>query len=288
MGMASEGESEMVNINLNRFHKCIDTWISSEREGYKLYLNEEMSSGPSDEYILVQYDWQNENWEIIAMGYVDISPEVPTIADVNGVLKGKDLTPLTDDQWCTVAEAYSELTRLVLRDQIFEGVPQLYKNVVYHEIDDFQAAMEQYIDQYHDKIEKYEAEQEEEDKERTFYDEYADFGRLGDDQYHYIGEVLEEALDWENADTVPYAKHCQLAAILEFETYEDWEVRAIEHLHNGVLVNKPALAKTKALLENELSQKEIAEKLGKSQSTVSRQVSQISQWEQRAEWTSNQ
>lgn len=279
--MKENSDSE---INLSRFHECVDTWIPSEREGYRLYLNGDLQSdGPSDEYVLVKYSHRNSEGTIIAMGRVDIAPKIPVIADdVNSVLNSMDLTPLTGAQWATVSEAYSELTRRVLRDVTFEGVPQVYQNSVYHEIEEFQAAMEQYIDDIYEKIEKYEEEQE--NDERTHYDDYAEYGRLGKDQYYNIGRVLEKAFEWENEEKVPYAQHCQLAALLEFDSYEEWEVRAIEYLHNSVLVNKPELAKTQALLEKGLSQKEIAEKLGKSQSTVSRQVSQINEWKRRAEW----
>lgn len=284
----AENSDEMVSINLNRFHECIDTWVPSEREGYRLHINEESSrSKPSNEYILTEYSWQNEGGAIIDMGRVTISPETPSQEDVNAAFEDAGLTPLSDAQYRTVSSAYEELTERVLRDQIFEGVPQLYKGAVYHEIPEFQKAMEQYLDEIQDKIERHKEEQEEE-KERTYYDEYAEYGRLGDDQYHHIGEVLEAAIEWENEEVVPYAQHCQLAAVLEFDTYEPWEVRAIEHLHNGVLVNKPALARTKALMEEGLNQKEIAEKLGKDPSTVSRQVSSIEALEGRAEWTLQQ
>jgi hypothetical protein len=66
---------------------------------------------------------------------------------------------------------------------------------------------------------------------------------------------------------------------------ESWEWRALEHVANGILVNKSELAKTKALLEEGYSQIEIAELLGKSRSTVSRQVASIDDWEQRVWWT---
>lgn len=286
--MADQNADEMVAINLNRFHECIDTWVPNEREGYKLYLNEESSrSKPSQEYVLTEYSWQNEGSMIVEIGRATISPETPSQEDINAAFDEAGLTPLSDAQYLTVSSAYDELTERVLRDKIFEGVPQLYNGAVYHEIHEFQKAMEQYLNTIQDKIERH-TEEQDEDKERTYYDEYAKYGRLGDDQYHHIGDVLESAIEWENEDVVPYAQHCQLAAVLEFDTYEDWEIRSIEHLHNGVLVNKPALARTKALMEKGLNQKEIADKLGKDPSTVSRQVSSIEALEGRAEWSLQQ
>jgi len=279
-------ETETVEINLNRFHECIETWIPNEREGYRLYLNEESAkSKPSQEYVLTQYSWSDEE-TIIAMGTVEIVPETPSKSVVNEEFEKEGMTPLSDEQWNVVSSAYNELCDLVLEDVIFDGVPQLYQYAVYHEISRFQDAMEDYIDNKHQKIERYE--EYKDNDEKNYYEEYEDYSRLGDDQYHHIGEVLEAAISWEHEDIVPYAEHCQLAAILEFEPYDEWEVRTIEHLHNGILVNKPSLARTKALLEQGLTQSEIAEKLGKDPSTVSRQVSSITALEQRAEWSLQQ
>jgi hypothetical protein len=279
-------ENRSLEINLDSFHNCIDTWVPQEDVGYRLYANEDLTDGHSNEYFLTQYSWKNRQGKIIQMGYCEITPKSLNKTAVNKIIKEKELTELSDGQWKTVVKAYEDLCNRVLPDVLFEGVPQLYKTHIYHEINDMQAAMEKFIDDVHRGIEKY-AEYEE-DNDKDWYDKYETFTRLGDDQYHYIGEILEQAISWEDSKLVPYAEHCQLAATLEFEPYENWELRAIEHLHNGILANKPELAKTKALLEKGLSQTDIVEKLDKSPSTVSRQVAAITEWEKRASWSIQQ
>lgn len=278
----SDEETEYISVDFNQWHEAMDTWIPGEREGYKLYAIEDLNQGPTDEYALVQYSWTNESGTIIDMGRVNIVVEDLNREETEAVFKEHNLTQFTDEQWRVVTEAYQTLGERVLRDVIFDGVPQLYKGAVYHEIPEFKKAMHQYIDDIHSKIEKCE-EYAQEDDQKNYYEDYSDYTRLGDDQYHNI-DLLEEAITWENEETVPYAHHCQLAAILEFDTYEDWEVRALEHIHRGVFVNKAELAKTKALLNEGLTQKEIAEKLNKDPSTVSRQASAVESWEQRADW----
>lgn len=78
--------------------------------------------------------------------------------------------------------------------------------------------------------------------------------------------------------------HAEFFAHVRFEC-EPWELRALELRHNGVFANKPELAKVAALTEKGCRQNEIMEILEKSQPTVSRQVSQVEGWTDRAEWT---
>lgn len=277
--MAEEG----YHIGLSEFFHAVDTWIPDERNGYRLYAIESLNSGPTNEYALVEYSWSNERGDLMAMGRAELVAEEPIKEEVNSAIDDAGNTPFTDRQWNTVVKAYTELTTEVIRDQLYEGVPQLYKGVLYHELDRFGDALRSRIDTIHDKIEKYE--EYKDDDERDYYDEYSELDRLGDDQFHNL-ELVEAGLDWKHSDVVPYAEHCQLAAVLEFEPYEDWEMRAIELLHNSAYANKPEIAKTKALLEEGLNQSEIAEKLGKSPSTVSHQVSEMENINQRVEWHS--
>jgi hypothetical protein len=58
--------------------------------------------------------------------------------------------------------------------------------------------------------------------------------------------------------------------ILTTEPTASWKVPALEHYQQGVLTNKPELAKTKALFEARHTQVEICGILEKSRSTVSR------------------
>jgi hypothetical protein len=91
-------------------------------------------------------------------------------------------------------------------------------------------------------------------------------------------EAVQEHCDsWRNP-------HAEYVGRLTFEA-EPWKLRALELEQNSVLKNKPELAKTKALLEEGHDYREIADRLGKSNSTVSRQKSQLQEWEERAAWT---
>lgn len=280
-----ETNDDMVAINLNEFRQCIETWVPDERSGYRLYLNESMHSGPSDQYIITKYSWQNEQGNIIAMGHTDLVPAELKQEKLNKTLESEGYTPLTEPQFELVLSAYQELCLRVMEDVIIDGLPQLYNNCLFYEVNEFGDALRQYIDDVQSKVERAE-EYEQDDEKENYYEEYLEYDRLGDDQYHNIG-VISDGFDWVDVE-VPYVDHCQLGCTLEFTPYESYEVRAIEHMHNGVLVNKPALALTRALLEEGYSQKEIADELGKSQSTVSRQVAQIESWFARASWTENQ
>lgn len=279
-------EDNTIAFDLNQFRECIQTWVPDDREGYRLYLNESMGSGPSDQYILTKYTWQNEAGEIIAMGHTELVPADLSQETLNETLEDAGYTALTDEQFKTVYDAYQEFARRVMRDIIIDGTPQLYENCLFTESKDFGEGMRHYIDDIQDKVERAH-EYEDDPDQKNYYEEYLEYGRLGDDQYHNIG-VVADGFDWNVDADVPFIDHCELACTLQFEPYEDWEVRAIEYLHNSVLVNKPELAKTRALVEYDYSQKQIAEKLGKSQSTVSRQVAQIEDWFGRASWTENQ
>lgn len=281
-----ERNDNTVAINLDEFRQCIETWVPDERSGYRLYLNESMHSGPSDQYLVTKYSWQNESGEIIAMGHTDLVPAVLTKEKVNDTLESEGYTALTEPQFEVVLSAYQKLCLRVMEDVIIDGTPQLYQNCLFYEVKEFGDALRQYIDDVQSKVKRAE-EYEDDDEKENYYEEYLQYDRLGDDQYHNIG-VISNGFDWDVEPDVPYIDHCQIACTLEFTPYESYEVRAIEHMHNGVLVNKPALALTRALMEEGLSQKEIADELGKSQSTVSRQVSQIESWFARASWTENQ
>ncbi|WP_256394125.1 helix-turn-helix domain-containing protein [Natronoarchaeum rubrum] len=103
-------------------------------------------------------------------------------------------------------------------------------------------------------------------------------GRVRDVARSALSDVVRERRDQHRRP------HLEYEARLEFDA-EAWELRAIELEQQGVLKNKPELAKTKALLEAGHDYREIADRLDKSPSTVSRQVGQIEEWESRSEWT---
>lgn len=68
-----------------------------------------------------------------------------------------------------------------------------------------------------------------------------------------------------------------------------WMLQAAEHQHLGLFKNKPATASVKALLQThpDYTQRDIADYLETSPSTISRQVNSITDLEQRAEWAQN-
>lgn len=100
--------------------------------------------------------------------------------------------------------------------------------------------------------------------------------------YEYARRGLSNAVrEHRNSWLCP---HLEYQTRLEFQI-EAWRLRAFEHEQQGVLKNKRELAKTKALLEEGHDYREIADKLDKHRSTISRQKGQIEDWEGRSEWT---
>jgi hypothetical protein len=72
----------------------------------------------------------------------------------------------------------------------------------------------------------------------------------------------------------------------EFEDVPEWRLRAVENHHCGVWKNAPALANLAALRESEevSTQAEMAEELGKDESTISQQMADVDGWLARARW----
>lgn len=278
-------------IDVRNFVRGPETWVKDDREGYRLYVVEDLQSGgPSDTYAITKYDWNNrEVGQIVSIGRGEFEAVTPNKEAVNAEMEERGVTPFTDKQWTLVQSRYMEMVKRGMRDSVMDADLQVYENTLYYEIDDFNAALQYYVDNIYKKLDRYEEAKDNEDQ--RMYGSYEEanekYDRLGDDQYHNLN-ALTAGIDPPHADKVPYAQHCQCVATLNIDPLDDWELRALELLHNGVLVNKPALAKTKALLEEGLSQADIADKLGKSASTVSRQATQIEVWENRAEWQSRQ
>ena len=74
---------------------------------------------------------------------------------------------------------------------------------------------------------------------------------------------------------------------VDIEDAETWQDRAVQLVRHSVFQNTHALAALAALIEvrPNATQAELAETLGTSPSTVSRQVDDIQDWVGRAEWT---
>ena len=77
---------------------------------------------------------------------------------------------------------------------------------------------------------------------------------------------------------------------VDIEDAETWQDRAVQLVRHSVFQNTHALAALAALIEVQpnATQAELAETLGTSPSTVSRQVDDIQDWVTRAEWTASQ
>lgn len=77
----------------------------------------------------------------------------------------------------------------------------------------------------------------------------------------------------------------EYVARLEFPEPEAWQLRALELSQYSVFGGAPELCKAQALREDGFGNIEIAEKLGKHRSTISRQLTQIDEKISKVQWT---
>lgn len=273
-------ERDEVQIDLHQLTECIDSWHPSDGVGYRLFLIEELTRGPSDAYILTEYTSKDAPYSedvILGIGQIQFEPfsftHEPVFTDDSGI------SELSSAQWQTVEKAYADFCVNNFKNSIFEGVPEVYEELMYSSVDDFGDALRHYLDRVHHRIERAQSTDADE------CNEFSELEQLSDKQVSNIGAVAG-MIEHPQADVD--LSSVELGASFSFDTLEPWEVRALEHLLQGVFVNKPELAKTKALLEADYTQAEIAELLGKDASTVSRQVASVTALENRARWTVEQ
>lgn len=108
---------------------------------------------------------------------------------------------------------------------------------------------------------------------------------LEESEHRFGRTVLRNALSAVVCDRRSrLQRDMEYEARLKFEV-EPWELRALELEQNSVLKNKLELAKVAALREVCDEQREIADRLDKHFTTVSRQLSQVDDWLDRSQWT---
>lgn len=284
----SPSERDDWRIDPEMFVDGPDTWSASERQGWRLYLVETLPYRGI--YALTKYSWKNSREdELVDIGTVSVSGNISK-ERVNEVLRDNDVSPLSDGQFALLKSEYDEYLLTVLRNNTLEKNFEIFDHTIYFEAEGWDEFLQ---DQIQDTAETMEnlLEDVEVGKKHT-YPEYvpeekiermATYEPLDEEQLENIS-LIEDAVEKPHKDAVKYAKFCQIVGEIEFETLDPYMLRAIELVQNGVFHNNAAVAVVQALLEEGLSQREVAEKLDKDESTVSKQASVAQNLTQRARW----
>lgn len=120
---------------------------------------------------------------------------------------------------------------------------------------------------------------------------YYDYdGQRGEDKKDRVKENMRKVLEAigclnEAGSEITYKAKISLGIPDNYG--DEYRLDAVKHYQRGVFKNREALATVKALSDArpEMAQKRIAERIGTDPSTVSRQLSEIEEWVERAEWT---
>lgn len=280
--MDQEQPIQSSEINFRSFHECVRADDDSNNQDYILFSIEELSNGPSDDYILIESEHHGST-SILEAGYMTVRPKKLDREKVEEKLIDLDAELLTDEEWEKFVEGYNNAVESTFSSGLYESNMMLVRNEIFTYVENLTRFFNHYIIS---------------NTSLTFDEEYLD----------KIGQAVEFANDWkelqkpisqqnvfgkyrvvpETLDNVKYVKFCNIGATLEFETFEDWEFDTLRYMHQSILSNKD-MAAMKALQDNNYTRSEMCEKLGKStkeihnlQSKLELQISKLT-WSQE-EW----
>jgi predicted transcriptional regulator len=284
----SPSEREDWRINPEMFADGPDTWSASESQGWRLYLVETLPYRGI--YALTKYSWKNSREdELVDIGEVSVSGNISE-ERVNEVLEDNDVDKLSDGQFELLKSEYDKYLLTILRNSTLEKNFEIFDHTIYFEAEGWDEYLQDQIKDTTESIENL-LEDVEVGKTHTYpkyvseekIERMATYEPLSNEQLENIS-LIEEAVEKPHGDSVKYAKFCQIVGDIEFETLDPYMLRAIELVQNGVFHNNVAVAVVQALLEEGLSQREVAEKLDKDESTISKQASVAQSLTQRARW----
>lgn len=268
-------EPHEFELDTDQFPAGVDTWNPDEREGRRIQPIEAL--GHLDAYAVSHYTHQNREGTLETVGRAKFSPIELDRSAIADALDDAGISPFSDAQWNIITDAYARVCQATFENSVFEGIPLIYDDTLYTDDGNWPNGVAYHLESLEEIVKR----------ENTRDDDYdhtpdRDYELLTDDQHDNLN-LIDEGISTPH--DAPYTSQCQYIATIEFtDHYAPWQLRAIELLHNGVFANKPALAQTKSLLEAGLTQSDIADAFDKDPSTVSRQVSQIDDWVQRANW----
>lgn len=283
-------EGEEWEIDVDQFGEGPDTWNTSERTGWKWYLVETLPD--RDIYALTKYSWRNNRQEkLVDIGTINVSANLDRDS-LNESLESNGIETLAQKQYNTLLDAYESCIWETIQNCTLDKGFEVCDDTVYITVSDYKEYLQKKIEDIIDRKESVLEDVDVGDSSTypSYYSEdeiekYASYEDLFDEQLDNLN-LVSESVERPHEDGVEYAQYCQFVGTYNFNTLDPYKLRAIELVHNGVYYNKPAVAIVQALREEGLSQKEIANKLDKDKSTISKQVSVAKNLTERSRWHS--
>lgn len=274
-------------LDPSQFEEGPDNWNQETREGWRLYLVEDVPT--KEAYALCKYSWKNNReLTIVDIGTISIEAMI-TQESVNEALRKNDVDELSDSQYDVINRAYKECLYETIRNTILEKGFQICDHTVYYQLDDWTDYLKKKIQNINEDIEKIKqmvadnnVPEHVDDLKVTIY---RNLEPISDEHMENL-DVLEEAVERPHEDGLQFAQFCPFVGKIKFTALEPYQMRAIELVHNGVFYNNEAVAIVQSLREEGYTQKEIAEKLDKDESTISKQVSVAKNLTKRSRWHS--
>lgn len=283
----AQDEDDGWHFDTTQFEEGPDNWNENTREGWRLYYVENIPYRGI--YALCKYSWKTDRQDVVVdVGTVETEPMI-SLESVNDVFHEHDVEELTENQYKVVHSAYKDCLSETLRNATLSKGFQICDHTMYFQVDEFPKYLMGKIESLNDEINRIQGLVEEDDVPEYMsedkVEEYTAMSTVNQDQLDNL-QLITEAVERPHEEGVEFAQYCQFVGELSFNQLEPFQLRAIELVHNGVFHNNQAVAVVQALREEDYSQREIADKLGKDESTVSKQVSVANSLTQRSRWHS--
>lgn len=272
-------------IDTDCFGEGPDNWSSSKREGWRFYLVETIPY--RDIYALCKYSWRTDREDVITdIGRISIEPNLDK-DELNRVFEDNGVKTLSDGQYNLIESAVGKCLTETVRNATLDKGFEIFDHNVYVEFDEPEKYLMSKISKLDSKYK--EMKKSKENGESLVYykkeevDRLESFESLSEEHTENLN-LIWRAIDKPHRDTLTRVKHCQIAGQIDFKTLEPFQLRAIELVQNGVFNGHEAVAVVYALKEEGFNQKEIADELGKDESTVSKQAKIARNLTNRARW----
>jgi hypothetical protein len=282
-----DNDSKCWQIDTSQFVEGPDNWNSNLREGWKLYLVEDLPE--RDVYALCKYTWRTDRNDVLVdIGSINVEPMIE-LEEINNSLSEEGVSPLSKGQFKTLKHAYRDCISETIRNATLDKGYEICDHTVYFGLEDWDEYLHQKVGSVNQRIERITGNSDEESYAKYHSEEeveyYESLEMLNDAQLENI-KLIKSGVNRPHTEGMKYANHCQFVGRIKFETLDKYKLRALELVHNGVFHNHSSVAIVQALREEGYSQKDIAKKLEKDISTVSKQVSVADNLTKRSRWHS--
>lgn len=281
------------SIDIEQLSRGPDTWNHNQREGWAIYL---VNCLPINSvYAVTRYGF-NEDEQLFTIGK---RPSVDGNIDIiqfNDALKRNGVEPVTEKQFNELVKpAYNELIIDALRNGTLDRRYQVGgitnntdKVTVYSTSMDVQPVLESRINRIYDDIDALSERKGGEiglsDAEQEQLDVLREIEPLTEEQLDSLS-VIPDIVKRPHTEGIDHAENSSLVGEVTFDPLERHELRTIELVHSSVFKNNPSVALVYALSEEGVQQSHIADRLNKTEGTVSKQLTKAEDLIQRARWT---